>query len=83
MARDDYYVIVYQILSYLYCRLKAGESIDAKMINYDTVVFLKKYCIVFRTEVSLLNFACDNRVPDLFSYRKQTFVSFSLHSYVN
>lgn len=45
MARDDYFVIVYQILSYLYCRLKAGESIDAKMINYDSPLFEinKKY----------------------------------------
>ena len=28
MAKDDYYVIVYQILSYLYQCLKAGKDID-------------------------------------------------------
>ena len=28
MARDDYYVIVYKILAYLYTQLKAGEKID-------------------------------------------------------
>ena len=33
MARDDYHVIVYQILSYLYQRLKKGEQVDAKMIS--------------------------------------------------
>lgn len=36
MARDDYHVIVYQILSYLYTRLKAGEPTDARMISADS-----------------------------------------------
>lgn len=32
MERDDYHVIVYQILSYLYVKLKAGENPDPKML---------------------------------------------------
>ena len=35
MAKDDYFVIVYQILSYLYQRLKKGEMVDAKMLAHD------------------------------------------------
>lgn len=33
MARDDYHVIVYQILSYLYKQLKAGEPVDPNMLE--------------------------------------------------
>ncbi len=33
MAKDDYYVITYKILAYLYVKLKAGEEIDEKMIS--------------------------------------------------
>lgn len=36
MARDDYHVIVYQILAYLYVKLKAGEKPDEKMLRYDS-----------------------------------------------
>lgn len=36
MARDDYHVIVYQILSYLYVQLKAGEPVDGKMLVHDS-----------------------------------------------
>mgnify|MGYP001172627145 CR=1 FL=1 len=32
MAEDDYFVIVYKILAYLYVQLKAGESVDEKLI---------------------------------------------------
>ena len=28
MAKDDYYVIVYKILAYLYMQLKNGENIN-------------------------------------------------------
>lgn len=28
MAKDDYYVIVYKILAYLYVQLKKGESVE-------------------------------------------------------
>lgn len=45
MAKDDYYVIVYQILSYLYQRLKKGEVVDEKMLMHDGPLFRinKKY----------------------------------------
>lgn len=33
MARDDYHVIVYQILAYLYTQLKSGEPVDPKMLE--------------------------------------------------
>lgn len=33
MAKDDYHVIVYQILAYLYVKLKAGEKVDGKMLE--------------------------------------------------
>jgi hypothetical protein len=33
VARDDYHVIVYQILSYLYKQLKAGTEIDPANIS--------------------------------------------------
>ena len=36
MARDDYHVIVYQILSYLYMQLKHGKDIDASLIRHDS-----------------------------------------------
>ena len=36
MAKDDYHVIVYQILAYLYTKLKAGEPVDGNMINHDS-----------------------------------------------
>lgn len=40
MAKDDYHVIVYQILSYLYTKLKSGEQVEADAINYDSKYFL-------------------------------------------
>ena len=39
MAKDDYFVIVYQILSYLYQRLKRGESVDARMISAESDLY--------------------------------------------
>lgn len=36
MARDDYHVIIYQILSYLYMQLKQGKDIDASLIRHDS-----------------------------------------------
>ena len=34
MARDDYHVIVYQILAYLYTQLKAGEPVNGDYMLY-------------------------------------------------
>ena len=39
MAKDDYYVIVYQILYYLYQRFKKGEQVNTFMLNYDSPLF--------------------------------------------
>lgn len=36
MAKDDYHVIVYQILAYLYTKLKEGKPVDPKMISHDS-----------------------------------------------
>ncbi len=36
MARNDYHVIVYQILAYLYHCLKNGTEVDPEMIEYDS-----------------------------------------------
>lgn len=36
MARDDYYVIVYQILAYLYQQLKKGADVDPKKLAHDS-----------------------------------------------
>ena len=36
MAKDDYFVIVYKILSYLYKCLKDGERVEERLINYDS-----------------------------------------------
>lgn len=33
MAKDDYHVIVYKILAYLYMQLKAGEKVNPEMIQ--------------------------------------------------
>ena len=39
MAKDDYYVIVYKILAYLYMQLKKGEAVDPEMLMYDGTLF--------------------------------------------
>ncbi len=35
MAKDDYHVIVYQILSYLYMCLKKGQKVNGDKIDWD------------------------------------------------
>ena len=39
MARDDYYVIVYKLLAYLYSQLKKGQKIEPEMIKHDGTLF--------------------------------------------
>ena len=39
MAKDDYYVIVYKILAYLYCQLKQDQEVDEQMLAYDGKLF--------------------------------------------
>lgn len=36
MAKDDYHVVVYQILSYLYQCLKTGIDVDGRNIAYNS-----------------------------------------------
>ena len=43
MAKDDYHVIVYKVLAYLYVQLKKGESIDEKCLVHDGVLFKINY----------------------------------------
>lgn len=45
MAKDDYYVIVYQILAYLYVCLKNGENVEANKLkpNGDMFAINEKY----------------------------------------
>ena len=38
MAKDDYFVIVYQILAYLYRKLKDGEPVDPDMLHHDSSI---------------------------------------------
>lgn len=38
MAKDDYFVMVYKILSYLYVQLKSGEDVDEKIISHDSSI---------------------------------------------
>lgn len=39
MAKDDYYVIVYKILAYLYKQLKSGQPIEPEMLKHDGMLF--------------------------------------------
>lgn len=39
MAKDDYFVIAYQILAYLYQSLKKGERPDPEMIGNESIYF--------------------------------------------
>lgn len=35
MYRDDYFVLAYKLLAYLYTQLKAGEDVDPAMLAAD------------------------------------------------
>lgn len=39
MAKDDYFVIVYKILDYLYFCLKSGKTPEAEMLMFDGGLF--------------------------------------------
>ena len=43
MARDDYFVIVYQVLKYLYDCLKKGEKPEKALLNEDEYSIPKRY----------------------------------------
>lgn len=38
MARDNYHVVVYQILAYLYVQLKAGEEINQNFCRWIAII---------------------------------------------
>lgn len=40
MAKDDFHVIVYQILAYLYHCLKNDVDVDTKMLSADSPYFI-------------------------------------------
>ncbi|MBQ3089075.1 MAG: hypothetical protein IJD21_00785 [Oscillospiraceae bacterium] len=39
MAKDDYHVIVYKVLAYLYVQLKNGQDVDAGCLTHDGLLF--------------------------------------------
>ena len=43
MAYDDYFVVIAQILTYLYCRMKKGEKVDPKAISCDALDINREY----------------------------------------
>ena len=43
MAKDDYHVIVYKVLAYLYVQLKHGEFVEEKCLKHDGILFNIKY----------------------------------------
>lgn len=55
MAKDDYHVIVYQILAYLYQQLKKGADVDSSKLTHDSnfLSINKKYWRYIM--ISLLN----------------------------
>ncbi len=48
MAYDDYFVVMAQILSYLYSKMKKGEKVDAEMISFMKLSINREYhrCII-------------------------------------
>ena len=43
MAKDDFFVIAYKMLSYLYACMKAGEDPDTSMISHERYGIPKRY----------------------------------------
>lgn len=43
MAKDDFFVIAYRILAYLYSCMKAGEIPDVAKISYEKLKIPEKY----------------------------------------
>ena len=65
MAKDDYFVIVYKILSYLYVKLKSGEDTNPNMITHDSrnyCIFNRKYWdYIMRNLIEDGYITCENR----------------------
>lgn len=43
MARDDFFVIAYRILAYLYACMKAGEDPDMALVSSDKLEISRRY----------------------------------------
>lgn len=43
MAKDDYFVIVYSVLKYLYNTLKRGEKVDTRKLTADSYGIPEQY----------------------------------------
>lgn len=43
MAKDDFFVIAYKILAYLYECMKSGEDADTRLISYESFGIPKRY----------------------------------------
>jgi len=69
MAKDDYHVIVYQILSYLYVQLKSGEDADPAKLSADGPLFRinEKYW-----QYIFLNLLKDGYIEGFIAERKQS-----------
>jgi hypothetical protein len=70
MAKDDYHVIVYQILSYLYAQLKAGNKVDPERISRENDYFLIngsywEYIIINLLEQDLVKGIAARQVKDI------------------
>lgn len=76
MAKDDYFVIVYKILAYLYMKLKKGEPIEKEYLMYDGNLFKinKKYWVYIMANMAENGFILglhDIRVADGYYLEEQ------------
>lgn len=51
MNKDDYFVIVYKILGYLYDCLKAGEDPDKDLISHEYLQINEKYWAMIMSDL--------------------------------
>lgn len=70
MAKDDYFVIVYQILAYLYQRLKKGEKADPAALRHESPLFsINKrywaYILYHMSESRMIEGVCFVRIDGL------------------
>lgn len=84
MAKDDYHVVVYQILSYLYQCLKLGKKVNEKCINNNNEYIsinldYWKYIIVSMVEQGYISGVCIDKtwggeiiISQLFGYSNNT-----------
>lgn len=72
MAKDDYYVIVYQILSYLYQKLKKGEDVNPKDLTPENLFDInEKYWLYIMEHIQKEGF--------VEGFEKKTFIDGKIH----